>query len=157
MALQRWQAITWTKADPVQLRIYFILPQIARFMGPTWGPFGAVRTQVGPMLYSDESAQAILYHFPGLQTSLHPPTPHSTNLRSSGCYPLGEKLLWNRSIAPTVLPWWCQYLPRADIGNAHSWATTHLNDLKNDSYFTGNTPPSGNNYQYRFVIIYGWS
>ena len=25
-------------------------PQIARFMGPTWGPSGADRTQVGPML-----------------------------------------------------------------------------------------------------------
>ena len=25
-------------------------PQIARFMGPTWGPSGAYRTQVGPML-----------------------------------------------------------------------------------------------------------
>ena len=25
-------------------------PQIARFMGPTWGPSGAGRTQVGPML-----------------------------------------------------------------------------------------------------------
>ena len=23
---------------------------IARFMGPTWGPYGADRTQVGPML-----------------------------------------------------------------------------------------------------------
>ena len=25
-------------------------PQLARFMGPTWGPSGAERTQVGPML-----------------------------------------------------------------------------------------------------------
>ena len=25
-------------------------PWIARFMGPTWGPYGADRTQVGPML-----------------------------------------------------------------------------------------------------------
>ena len=25
--------------------------------------------------YSDESAQAILYHFPGPQASLHPPSP----------------------------------------------------------------------------------
>ena len=33
--------------------IYIILPilsLIARFMGPTWGPFGADRTQLGPML-----------------------------------------------------------------------------------------------------------
>ena len=28
----------------------FILPLIARFMGPTWGPAGTDRTQVGPML-----------------------------------------------------------------------------------------------------------
>ena len=27
-----------------------VSPLIARFMGPTWGPSGAVRTQVGPML-----------------------------------------------------------------------------------------------------------
>ena len=26
------------------------LPQIARFMGPTWDPPGSFRTQVGPML-----------------------------------------------------------------------------------------------------------
>ena len=25
-------------------------PLVARFMGPTWGPHGADRTQVGPML-----------------------------------------------------------------------------------------------------------
>ena len=25
-------------------------PQIARFMGPTWGPLGSCRPQVGPML-----------------------------------------------------------------------------------------------------------
>ena len=30
--------------------LYHKLPQIARFMGPTWGPSGADRTQVGPML-----------------------------------------------------------------------------------------------------------
>ena len=32
-------------ADPLD-----ILPLIARFMGPTWGPSGADRTQLGPML-----------------------------------------------------------------------------------------------------------
>ena len=29
---------------------YFMEPPIARFMGPTWGPSGADKTQVGPML-----------------------------------------------------------------------------------------------------------
>ena len=32
------------------------------------------------------------------------------NLRCSGCYPLGEKLLWNRSIGPMlVAPVWFQF------------------------------------------------
>ena len=31
-------------------RIIMIIPLIARFLGPTWGPSGAGRTQVGPML-----------------------------------------------------------------------------------------------------------
>ena len=34
----------WTRC------IYFLHTLIARFMGPTWGPSGADRTQVGPML-----------------------------------------------------------------------------------------------------------
>ena len=36
----------------VSIDVVFILPMnlIARFMGPTWGPSGAERTQVGPML-----------------------------------------------------------------------------------------------------------
>ena len=29
---------------------YFIIPWIAKCMGPTWGPSGADRTQVGPMI-----------------------------------------------------------------------------------------------------------
>ena len=32
------------------LRVGYATPQIARFMGPTWGPSGADKTQVGPML-----------------------------------------------------------------------------------------------------------
>ena len=36
----------------VSIDVVFILPMnlIGRFMGPTWGPSGADRTQVGPML-----------------------------------------------------------------------------------------------------------
>ena len=45
--LDTWQSLqmchTW-------LSIPGVLPLIARFMGPTWGPSGAHRTQVGPML-----------------------------------------------------------------------------------------------------------
>ena len=33
-----------------QTRCTVIIPLTARFMGPTWGPSGADRTQVGPML-----------------------------------------------------------------------------------------------------------
>ena len=35
---------------PMKLGNQLIRTQIARFMGPTWGPSGADRTQVGPML-----------------------------------------------------------------------------------------------------------
>ena len=34
--------------------------------------------------YSDESAQATLYHFPGTQASLRPTTPHSIDMSSPG-------------------------------------------------------------------------
>ena len=37
------------------------IPLIARFMGPTWGPSGADRTQVGPMLASWTSLSGTLY------------------------------------------------------------------------------------------------
>ena len=47
----------WTKVmtfgpdnnKQIQHRAYFITSLIARFMGPTWGPSGADRTQVGPI------------------------------------------------------------------------------------------------------------
>ena len=46
----------WEKASPAHQSPYQIntmrTPLIARFMGPTWGPSGAARTQVGPMLAS---------------------------------------------------------------------------------------------------------
>ena len=34
----------------VKIKLQCIYSLIARFMGPTWGPYGADRTQVGPML-----------------------------------------------------------------------------------------------------------
>ena len=45
----------WLKSDLLHACIwlhpgYGSLSLIARFMGPTWGPSGAARTQVGPML-----------------------------------------------------------------------------------------------------------
>ena len=43
---------SWTPSSR-KTRTYLptqIVPQIARFMGPTWGSSGADRTQVGPML-----------------------------------------------------------------------------------------------------------
>ena len=47
----RQQAITWNGDDQVMwVRSQRCSSQIARFMGPTWGPPGADRTQVGPML-----------------------------------------------------------------------------------------------------------
>ena len=35
---------------PLNLIPYSIIPQKAKFMGPTWGPSGSCRPQVGPML-----------------------------------------------------------------------------------------------------------
>ena len=35
---------------PVPLQVLDGMSMIAKFMGPTWGPSGADRTQVGPML-----------------------------------------------------------------------------------------------------------
>ena len=45
--------VTMVQRNPAITLIWLLshkLPLIARFMGPTWGPSGADRTQVGPML-----------------------------------------------------------------------------------------------------------
>ena len=48
-----WQLLYWPIPLPYQQqpwhRLFWISALIARFMGPTWGPSGADRTQVGPM------------------------------------------------------------------------------------------------------------
>ena len=40
----------FSKMGPACLQIMKVCTMIARFMGPTWGPSGTDRTQVGPML-----------------------------------------------------------------------------------------------------------
>ena len=43
--------VPWTCSFPFSRIVIVCIPSpIARFMGPTWGPSGADRTQVGPML-----------------------------------------------------------------------------------------------------------
>ena len=45
------QAIPFSMLESVIIICQFIMvTQIAKFMGPTWGPSGADRTQMGPML-----------------------------------------------------------------------------------------------------------
>ena len=41
-----------------------VLPLIARFMGPTWGPSGADRTQVGPILAPWTLLSGVPFHYP---------------------------------------------------------------------------------------------
>ena len=41
------QPLSWM---PLPCVLPCLVPQVARFMGPAWGPSGADRTQVGPML-----------------------------------------------------------------------------------------------------------
>ena len=41
----KWQNLNWNRVISIQEHTL-----IARFMGPSWGPSGADRTQVGPML-----------------------------------------------------------------------------------------------------------
>ena len=50
LLLSPMHAITPDTEGPVLLGTTFKHTQIARFMGPTWDPPGADRTQVGPML-----------------------------------------------------------------------------------------------------------
>ena len=45
-----WYPIEWTGIMFLVFHEQSLHPPIARFMGPTWGPSGADRTQVGPML-----------------------------------------------------------------------------------------------------------
>ena len=48
--LQTQAAWCWEKAHQVGTSSKWLTTLITRFMGPTWGPPGAARTQVGPML-----------------------------------------------------------------------------------------------------------
>ena len=53
--LPLWHLITinqclWHGVHASWEQVWMCTPLIARFMGPTWGPAGADRTQVGPML-----------------------------------------------------------------------------------------------------------
>ena len=51
---------------------YALLPQIAKFMGPTWGPPGSSRPQMGPMNVAIRGFfGAKLLHEPPLMTSCH--------------------------------------------------------------------------------------
>ena len=51
---------------------------IARFMGPTWGPFGADRTQVGPMWAPWTLLSGMAFWFP---LATHPWVPRMGKLR----------------------------------------------------------------------------
>ena len=45
--IYRWHVVIWSLGE--KFNTILINTMIARFMGPTWGPSGADRTQVGPM------------------------------------------------------------------------------------------------------------
>ena len=45
-----WQRLRLLAWNLTSTSVVFLTPLIARFMGPTWDPSGANRTQVGPML-----------------------------------------------------------------------------------------------------------
>ena len=75
-----------------------IVPLIARFMGPTWGPSGADRTQVGPMLapwtllsgsFEDQAPVDEIYGcaiFEWLAIILISKIGHQDNSFSNGCH-----------------------------------------------------------------------
>ena len=45
------------------IKVHSSYSLIARFMGPTWGPSGADRTQVGPMLTPWTLLSGLFYHY----------------------------------------------------------------------------------------------
>ena len=58
-----------------------LCPQISRFMGPTWGPSGAERTQVGPMLAPWTLLSRLLSPWPNY---FHFPSSYLTLLKCFG-------------------------------------------------------------------------
>ena len=45
-----WNCLIVSKKMVTQFTYYTVITQIAKFMGPTWGPPGSCRPQMGPML-----------------------------------------------------------------------------------------------------------
>ena len=69
LVLQNWNGVY----PPWFIHVYFaqyVLSLIARFMGPTWGPTGIDRTQVGPMLAQWTLLSGMCHMFSWIQLKL---------------------------------------------------------------------------------------
>ena len=71
VATRAWQHLRWKTDSNVCIKV--IITQIAKFMGPTWGPPGTCRPQMGPMLapWTLLSGKALWVRYNPLASSLN--------------------------------------------------------------------------------------
>ena len=95
-----WNHLLVLNLQTNDFRDLTIWPLIARFMGPTWGPSGADRTQVGPMNF------VIWDIIPGplfiKGTDVSPHTPVKSRSREIGCYDDPIALQFGRHLGSAV-------------------------------------------------------
>ena len=95
----------WPRIHPPNL---VMISQIAKFMGPTWGPPGSCRPQMGPMLAPWTLLSGIVPIFP-----VHCVTTVTWHCRKNfsqwgGSLPL-TKFFWQHQIAVVIQgPEWCE-------------------------------------------------
>ena len=73
---------------------------IARFMGPTWGPSGAARTQMGPMLAPWTLLSGVVWWFVPCFDNQNWPESHILSIIISSFLP------FSRKITPVYLSYW---------------------------------------------------
>ena len=84
--------IQWCCSCPILLLLISWKSLIGRFMGPTWGPSGADRTQVGPMLAPWTSLSGMLSTLLALCEG-NPPFPGNASHKVSVKHSIGVFLL----------------------------------------------------------------
>ena len=123
-----------TKQNTAKLCAFFMVSLIARFMGPTWGPSGAAKTHVGPMLVPCHLGCTVYKEYPALWPKQRHWTPGEYIYIYIYIYSSNHVhwILWNmRTVLLVCVLWWLLYHTEAKtkwppflqttFSNAFSW------------------------------------
>ena len=86
---------TWAKVEEHQIMAF---PQIANFMGPTWGPSGSCRPEMGPMLAPWTLLSGSLCTFDLICINFGADGFHWLNLQTRNCLPYKLWFYWGHHI-----------------------------------------------------------